>query len=152
MYTKLLSSYHTNWLHTCSIPQIISISITKLRTLTSCGILVHHHPHTSTYAPTPSQALDGFLLVLDSEGTILYVSDSITNMVGLTQVHTLTPSHPHTLTPSHRYTPSHHPGGFSSEEICSYRNFSSLVPRLSHFYSISTLEKEVIDNEKMSFT
>ena len=49
------------------------------------------HPHTLT----PSQALDGFLLVLDNEGTILYVSDSIINIVGLTQVHTLTPPRPH---------------------------------------------------------
>ncbi|XP_064394272.1 circadian locomoter output cycles protein kaput-like [Halichondria panicea] len=32
-----------------------------------------------------SEALDGFLIVLDSDGFILYVSDSITNVVGLTQ-------------------------------------------------------------------
>lgn len=32
-----------------------------------------------------SEALDGFILVLDKEGTILYASDSITDIVGLTQ-------------------------------------------------------------------
>ena len=41
---------------------------------------------------TPSlsllQAIDGFLIVLDKEANILYVSDSISDYVGLTQVGT----------------------------------------------------------------
>ncbi len=44
--------------------------------------LLYAHPHTLC------QALDGFLIVLDSDGFILYVSDSITDVVGLTQVQT----------------------------------------------------------------
>ena len=32
------------------------------------------------------QAMDGFLIVLDKEANILYVSETITGYVGLTQV------------------------------------------------------------------
>ena len=43
-------------------------------------------PRSRTHTHTHTQALDGFLLVLDKEGTILFASESITTVVGLTQV------------------------------------------------------------------
>ena len=35
------------------------------------------------------QAMDGFLIVLDKEANILYVSETITGYVGLSQVNTI---------------------------------------------------------------
>ena len=74
---------------TCTVLDTLSCQpASSTNTFDACVLLYLH-------TLTPSQALDGFLLVLDNEGTILYASDSITNIVGLTQVHTLTPPHPH---------------------------------------------------------
>ena len=37
--------------------------------------------------PSLSQAIDGFLLILDKDANILYVSETIAGYVGLIQVH-----------------------------------------------------------------
>ena len=52
----------------------------------SCLILAEYILSILAYFLPLMQAMDGFLIVLDKEANILYVSETITGYVGLTQV------------------------------------------------------------------